>query len=138
VRKLRKAVDVGMPIFGTLIVFLAVLLLTDQHVTLRVIIVMLGVLMIDAGIWKLTSPLLPNERRYKGLRREVDEFVKLVRRMNAAALEARRSGEQSNLQRTIADMHRAVDRMEQLAGRTELDLADQSVVLEPVSAPADR
>ena len=129
-RKLRKAVDAGLPILGTLIVFLAVLLLTDQHVTLRVIVVMLGVLMIDAGIWKLTQPLLPNERRYKGLRREVDEFVKLVRRMNAAALEARRSGEHENLERTVAEMHRAVDRMEQLAGMTELDLAERPIALD--------
>ena len=134
-RKLRKAVDAGLPIVGTLIVFLAVLLLSDQYLTLRVIIVMFGVLMIDAGIWKLTQPLLPNERRYKGLRREVDEFVKLVRRMNAAALEAKRSGEHENLERTVAEMHRAVDRMEQLAGLTELDLAEHPVALDVSPQP---
>src|SRR5688572_2005648 len=97
---------------------------------------MLGVLMIDAGIWKLTQPLLPNERRYKGLRREVDGFIKLVRRMNAAALEAQRSGHNENLERTIAEMHRAVDRMEQLAGRTELDLAEHPVAYDVSPQPS--
>jgi hypothetical protein len=130
VRKLRKVVDAGLPILGTAIVFLAVLLLSDQQLTLRVVIVMFGVLMIDAGIWKLTHPLLPNERRYQGLRLEVDEFIKIVRRLNAAALDARQSpAAQENLRRTVAEMHTAVDRMEKLAGKTADELTEPKVAL---------
>ncbi|MEX2281235.1 MAG: hypothetical protein WEE89_01980 [Gemmatimonadota bacterium] len=129
-RKLRKAVDAGLPILGTVIVFLAVLLLSDQQLTLRVVIVMFGVLMIDAGIWKLTHPLLPNERRFQGLRLEVDEFIKIVRRLNADALEARQSpAAQDNLRRTVTEMHNAVDRMEKLAGKTAEELSRASVPL---------
>jgi len=35
--------------------------------------------MIEAGVWKLTSPFLPSERRYGELREEVDGFIGRVR-----------------------------------------------------------
>ena len=119
-RKLRQAVDAGLPILGTVIVFLAVILLSDQQLTLRIVIVLIGLLMIDAGIWKLTHPLLPNERRYTGLRKEVDDFIQVVRRLNAEALEAGQSpAGRETVQRTVREMHAAVDRMEQLAGKAD-------------------
>jgi hypothetical protein len=129
VRKLRKAVDAGLPILGTLIVFLAVILILDQHLTLRIIVVLIGLLMIDAGIWKLTHPLLPNERQYKGLRAEVDDFIKIVRRLNSAALQAKASpaGKES-VAHVVNEMHAAVNRMEQLAGRTDDELSRQGGV----------
>src|SRR5437868_7223864 len=84
-RAVRKTVEVGLPILGTVIVFGAILLIWD-NMTLQIGVVALGVLMIQAGIWKLTHPMLPSERRYQSLRREVDYFIMLVRRLNAAAL----------------------------------------------------
>ena len=119
-RKLRQTVDAGLPILGTVIVFLAVILLSDQQMTVRIVVVLVGLLMIDAGIWKLTHPLLPNERRYTGLRQEVDDFIRVVRRLNAEALEAGQSPAASKaVQKTVMEMHAAVDRMEKLAGKAD-------------------
>ena len=84
--------DVAIPITGAVIVFLAVILIPDFNLRTRVATVLVGVLMIEAGVWKLTSPLFGSEREYTDLRQEVDRFIPLVRSLNKKAVEARAAG----------------------------------------------
>ena len=125
-RRLRNLIQQWIPIFGALIVFLALLLGSDHHPNIRLAFAMVGILVIEAGVWKLTNPLLPSERKYLGLRAEVDDFILLVRALNRTTLEARATGaeEQWNEFREILGlMHSSVDDMGALAGKTEEELA---------------
>src|SRR5688500_882503 len=85
-RALRRAIELGLPVLGVAVVLAGVLFFAnDLYVQLAVVVV--GLLLIEAGIWNLASPVLPSERRYNALRREVDSFIILVRRLNRATLE---------------------------------------------------
>lgn len=117
-RWMRKIFDVGLPITGMVLVFLAALWVQDLQ--LRVILILIGLLLIWVGVWKLANPLYPNERRYHELRLEVDRFIALVRDLNESALQ-QRLGETSTAgeryDAVLAAMRRSVDRMASLAGQ---------------------
>lgn len=120
-RRIRKLVEIGLPILGTVIVFGSILLIWD-NMTLQIAIAAVGVLMIQAGIWKLTHPLLPSERRFQALRKEVDYFIILVRRLNAAALgvkELDNEATQSAFSAAQQRMRESFERMALLAGKTD-------------------
>lgn len=119
VRNVRRLVHFGLPVLGTILVLLAVLLLWND-VAVQLIVVVVGLLLIEAGIWKLTQPILPDERRYRALRAEVDEFIQHVRRLNAAGIRVRNdpSAEESLRSARLA-MHESVERMALFAGREE-------------------
>ena len=120
-RTIRKAVELGTPILGMLTVFAAVLLIPPAHLQIQLVIVLVGVLLIEAGVWGLTTPFLPNERQFLSLREEVDDFIDLVRQLNKVAIERRLledGTEKVNqaFEDTLADLHSSVRRMGQLAG----------------------
>ncbi len=132
-RWMRKIFDVGLPITGMVLVFLAALWVQDLQ--LRVILILIGLLLIWVGVWKLANPLYPNERRFHDLRVEVDRFIALVRDLNQAAL-VQRLGEgdaesPERYDRALQAMRKSVDRMASLAGQefydSELD-ADPDTV----------
>jgi hypothetical protein len=52
----------------------------------QVAIVVLGILLLEVGVWQLAHHLLPSERQYLALRCETDLFLTLVRQLNAVAL----------------------------------------------------
>jgi hypothetical protein len=116
-------VDVGLSIVGTALVFAAVVLV--YNLTAQIILVLIGLLLIDAGIWKLTQPLFPDERRFGALREEVDRFIHLVRRLNATALAIREHDSQTaraTFQDTVNELHGSVDRIERLTGKSDEEL----------------
>ena len=121
-RWMRKIFDVGLPITGMVLVFLAALWVQDLQ--LRVILILIGLLLIWVGVWKLANPLYPNERRYHDLRLEVDRFIALVRDLNQAALQ-QRLGESidasDRYENVLQAMRRSVDRMANLAGQEFYD-----------------
>ena len=124
-RTLRKIIEMGLPIVGMVVVFGAILLPTiSLNLQIQVVIVLVGILMIEAGVWKLTSPFLPSERKYNALRRQVDAFIELVRQLNNAAVAAE-SGEPSGSSTTVSEvldnMHASVDKMGNLAGHETPD-----------------
>jgi hypothetical protein len=132
-RKLRRVVDMIVPFIGIALVLGAVLFIVELR--FQVIVVILGILVIEAGIWKVAHPLLPEERRYLALRKEGDDFIRLIRRLNLAALELKTGGSPVAVQQVEqlrAEMTQAIDRMVQVAGKTqaEMDAAE--------SATADR
>jgi hypothetical protein len=115
----HKLLNAGLPVAGMIVVFGAVLFLEDRRT--MILVVLLGILLIEAGVWKLSNPFLPTERRFNALRLEVDQFMELVRELNGSAIEAL-SGEGNasawaRFRNTLATMHASVERMGEAAGR---------------------
>lgn len=113
---------------GVVLVLAGVLFITDDLLP-QLVVVVLGLLFIQVGIWKLATPVLPSERRYNALRGEVDSFIMLVRRLNRATLENASEPTPANRARLLQvrdEMLESVKRMEEVAGRTEEELGDAS------------
>ena len=111
----QKVVDISATVIGTVVVFLGVVLISDVHLQLRIAVVLLGVLMIEVGVWKLASPFFRPERRYTALRAEADDFLGHVRRLNRAALEGR-DADSGEIREA---MYASVERMVAVAGKAE-------------------
>jgi hypothetical protein len=111
------------------IIFGAVLF-GPSSLQLQVLLVLIGVLILEAGVWGLTSTFLPNERRYLSLREEGDHFLGLIRELNAAAI-ARGEGEEDDklFRETRARMHASVERMAELAGQDDVAIAEEAEAL---------
>lgn len=110
VRSVRSLLDVAFPVVGTLLVMASVVLVPDG--TVQLLVAVLGVLLLLASILELSRPLFPTERRSLALRMEVDDFIEAVRRVNAAATEARHVD--------TPEQHRIVERgVEELVARAE-------------------
>ena len=118
---LRSIVSVGMNITGMFIVFAAMVVPdASRNLHLQVILALIGVLMIQAAVWKFANPFLPSERRFDELRNEVDDFIELVRDLNEVAIAARETHsleDTGRVEHVLAEMHRSVDQMGRLAGR---------------------
>jgi hypothetical protein len=125
---IRRSVDKALPVLGIIVVLGAVLFLWCGNLYIQLAVVMIGIFLIEAGIWQLAHPLLPSVRKYRALRKEVDDFIQLVRRLNAAAL-LRNSGDSSGadgVAKVRAEMIAAVERMVGYAGQ-ETDAPPVSV-----------
>ncbi len=125
----RHAIDTGLPFVGVLVILSAVLFVRGLRV--QTPIVVLGILMLEAGIWKLAHQLLPSERTYQALRCEGDQFLGLLRQLNTAALAVQERDTPENHQAfgEVRDaMHQAVERMADVAGKTDAELADTQEV----------
>lgn len=117
---MHRILNAGLPIVGMLVVFGAVLFVDDRQTL--ILVVLLGILLIEAGVWKLSNPFLPTERRFNELRLEVDQFMELVRELNTAGIEARKDDDAAawaRFENTLATMHASVERMAAAAGRGE-------------------
>jgi type II secretory pathway component PulM len=82
-------------------------------------VVLLGLLLIEAGVWRLTQRILPSTRKYLALRAEVDLFMKEMRGLNALAVRLKTSGAteiQTAIQESLNALHASVDRMAEVAG----------------------
>ena len=78
-RMARRAIEAAVPILGILVILSSVLLNPDITVQLHVTVLLIGVLILLTGPpWKLTRSLLPNERVFLDLRKEVDHFLELI------------------------------------------------------------
>ena len=122
-RKLRKIMAMGLPILGTVLVFLAILVpAISLNLQLQILVVLVGILFIEAGVWKLTEKVLPSERKYLALRAQVDDFIGGVRVLNARAVAVRSEETASTraaYEAALAALHSAVDRMGEVAGLEE-------------------
>jgi hypothetical protein len=117
-RRLRKAIEFGLPIVGMLIVFGSLLFVPSTLLQIQVFVVLIGVLILEAGVWGLTTGILPNERRYLSLREEGDHFLVLIRALNKAAVEKNRKRQASSeeFREAVSLMHASVERMASVAG----------------------
>jgi hypothetical protein len=134
-RVFRRLIDILVPLTGMGIVLGAVLFVVQLRV--QIVLVIVGILVIEAGIWKVANPLLPNERKFFGLREEGDQFIRLIRRLNRAALDVK--AKDTLLNREVLDdlreeMIASVDRMFAVAGRTDQEIRMLSVEAGEASA----
>ena len=126
----RRVLHIGLPLFGAVVAAVGAVVPADPVVRLAIVIA--GVLLIQAAGWKLPYSMVSHERRFRQLRGELDEFVWLVRELNAAAVEARsdRSAEDR-----FDDLHTAMqeslERMAIYAGRTDEELLREQSDLQP-------
>jgi hypothetical protein len=99
--------------------------LFGEPLVVQLFLVVAGLLLTEAGLWRLADPILPDERKYLALRMETDHFTALVRQLNAAAIaldEGDVSGSRFALDEVKREMHRSVDRMVDFAGKTHEDV----------------
>lgn len=122
-RDLRKLLAFGLPVLGTILVFAAILVpAISFNLQIQIGVVLVGLLIIEAGVWRLTAKILPNERRYLALRAEVDGFVDRIRVLNAHGIKLRNADTESMrgaFRETLDALHAAVDRMAEVAGRED-------------------
>jgi hypothetical protein len=124
VRKLRRILHLIVPAVGMALVIGAVLF--GESIAVQMFLVVAGLLLTEAGLWRLADPFLPDERKYLALRAETDHFMALVRQLNTAAVALDRGeerGPQFALDEVRTEMHRSIDRMVNFAGRTADEIA---------------
>ena len=128
-RKIRRGIEIALPILGMGIIFASVLF-GPASLQLQVLFVLIGILILEAGVWGLTGGILPNERRYLSLREEGDHFLGLIRVLNAAAV-ARDEGQEDDkrFREARAQMHTSVERMAELAGQDDVAEAEEAKAL---------
>jgi hypothetical protein len=87
-----------------------------------------GLFLVALSIWKWAQQAFPSERRYHSLRGEVDQFLDLVRQFNTAVLAAQTT-DSAEKQQEFEDlrlaMQQAVERMVEVAGKTDAELAEE-------------
>ena len=117
-RKYRRIIDTLLTGSGIGLIFTAVLFSGSLTLQLRMPLALLGVLLMEAGVWGLSNKFLPNERRFTGLREEGDNMLDLMRALCAAAV-ARDKGNEDDtrFQKTMESMHDSVNRMVAIASQ---------------------
>ena len=117
-RMARRAIEGAVPILGIVIILGSLLFVPEINAQLHVTILLVGVLILQAGPAGLTRLLLPSERAaFPALRKEGDHFLGLMRVLNKASLARDAGQEQDELLRdTVEEMHTSVERMAELAG----------------------
>lgn len=99
-----------LPIIGVAVIFAGVAFLQARW--MQIAATLLGLVLVEIGVWNLASAVGVRERRYVGLREEVDHFVELVRVLNrTAAAEDREGVARERAAAVLAQMHESVDRM---------------------------
>ena len=115
-RKIHQAIDVALTGIGIAVIISSVMISDTTSLQVQLMWVVLGVLLIEAGVWGIAGKFIPNERRFGRLREEGDRMIKLIRQLNGAAL-ARDQGleDGSRFQATLNEMHDTVRLMAELA-----------------------
>lgn len=118
-RSVRRFTQLLLTLSGTGLALYAVMRIDTLYD--RMLVSILGLLLMQIGIWQITASLLPNQREYRPLRKETDYFLSLLRRMNRAAVAAENGSSYAaaEVERLHTELHHSVDRMLRLAGRTE-------------------
>ena len=106
----RAVIDKLLALSGAAIVLVQLLMLSQSP--LQVATVIFGVLLIYVGIWRLSSHFLPERRTFTPLRAEVNEFIRLVRKLNVE----RARGDFTAAFETSAELREAVEQVVVKAG----------------------
>ncbi len=135
-RTLRNAILFTVPVAGMILVLSGVLFAISLQTQL--VLVVVGLLLVEGGVWRLAGKILPNERTYLALREEGERFISLMRQLNAAAVSLRESetdGARLAMDETKAEMHRSVERMVVVAGVPVDELPPDAPIELPETAP---
>jgi hypothetical protein len=110
-RTFNRSIGLVSAVLGVMIVLSSFLFLRDflyWYIT-----VALGLSVALLGFLYGVNPFFTSERRYPALRKELDDFIGMVRELNTAAITPRSEEEFEVLK---AAMHDSVDRMGEYAG----------------------
>ena len=77
-KNIRRNIDLALTAVGIAVVFSAIILGTSLNVRAQMPIAIIGVLLMQAGIWGLSAKFIPNQRRYTNLREEGDRMLDLI------------------------------------------------------------
>lgn len=119
IRQWRHLIDRGLTLAGVVVVLLPVLYFADT--SLQVAVVVVGILMIEAGVWGLARQLGRDPRTFLRLRSELDAFIERVRDLNSRAVE----GDEEGVEAVRRELHARVDEIVRAAG-VERDAEDAS------------
>jgi hypothetical protein len=98
----RTTLDKTLALGGVIVVLLQVLLIAD--IRFQVIVVLVGILINQVGVWGLAARLMPDRRSNVALRREVDRFIKIVRGFNRLQIQGA-----NDVEAMKARLHEAAD-----------------------------
>ncbi len=113
-QRLRNVIDRVVTYTGVLLILVTVVF-TDASGT-QIPLVVTGLLLLQVGMWRGASALLPNARRNQPLRDDVDQSIKLVREMYRVA-----NAKEASAFEAAADKLRA--RTERVIDAAKVDLA---------------
>jgi hypothetical protein len=120
--KLRRGIDLALTALGIALIITAVILGSSLEISAQLPLVLIGVLLMEAGIWGVSVKFLPNDRRYNSLRSEGDRMLALIRDLNTAAIAKDRGEEDAGrFQDCLRKMHDSVTRMADLAAQDDLE-----------------
>ncbi len=127
-RKRNQIIDMSLGLMGMAIVLGAVVLSPGISLQMQLLIVIVGLLFIEAGVWGLAARVMPNQRRFTRLREEGDRMLVMIRQLNNAAL-ARDQGleDGTRFQATLEEMHATVNLMAELAALEDGQQLEQSL-----------
>ncbi|MGD8699299.1 MAG: hypothetical protein PVJ43_08420 [Gemmatimonadales bacterium] len=111
-RMFNRNVGVGATVVGLAIILSSFFFL--DNIVAWYATIMIGLLIVLGGFLYAAYPVLTSERRYFALRREVEQFIKLVRKLNDAA---KASESEADVERIKSKMAESIDRMASLAGK---------------------
>lgn len=134
-----EALDTLMLLGGIVIVMGAIVLMPTH--TGQIVGAALGLLMVEASAWGSTRRLLPGQRKYKALRREVEHFLGLVKQLNHAALTVKKYDvpeAQQAFEQTCEAMEQSVKHMIQVAGKTDSDVAATTLVHDRITVQTEQ
>jgi len=130
VRRYRRLFEGSLSVLGVLTIFAGLLLVSSDSVQAQIMVVLAGILALEAGVWGLGQQLLPNDRQFLDLRVEGEHFIDLMRDLNTAALARNQGAGDTGDTADTADtgdadtrftevltlMHQSVDQMGEFAG----------------------
>ncbi len=114
-RTLTSYIPVATAVVGATLVVTSVVFFYVENDLRRLMSVTFGLGILMIGVWFAANPFIRSTRRFKPLRREVDEFIDLARLLNEQVVE---EAEPEAVASTTAKMHEGVERMVAEAGKT--------------------
>ena len=131
-RKIHQALDVAFTGLGIAAIISSVVISDTISLQMQLLWVVLGLLLIEAGVWGIAGKFIPNERRFSRLRDEGDRMISLIRQLNSAAVARDQGAEDGKrFQETLDEMHEAVRLMAELASLEDGQELDAMLAAEP-------
>jgi hypothetical protein len=111
-RTFNRNVGLGATVLGLAIILSSFLFL--DNIVAWYATIMVGLLIVLSGFLYGAYPILTSERRYFALRKEVEQFIKLVRKLNDVAKSPQ---SEEDVETVKAKMAESIERMAEMAGK---------------------
>ncbi len=123
-RVFQEVMNRGLAFAGVIVVLVAVGVATASVGLVGIVVI--GLLMIEVGIWRAKRQFTREKRRYHVLRAEVDQFLALVRQLHNASLQVKQHDTPDTRQahdEIVNVMHETIERIAEGTGKTDDELA---------------